>query len=257
MRGGAQSHLMRCSDGQFYVVKFLNNPQHLRVLTNEMFATRLAERVGLPVPVTQVVEVGEWLIEHTPELHVQLAHNVIRCQPGLQFGSRYVVSPVEGQVFDYLPPEMLERVRNLETFAGILALDKWTCNADGRQAAFWRKLRERKYSASFIDQGYCFNAGEWTFPDFPLRGVYPRNEVYAAVSGWASFEPWLSRIEGIDEDAIWRVAGEIPPAWYGASWDELEGLVQLLIQRKTIVRELIQAFRGSPRRPFPEWREDA
>src|SRR5208282_4905759 len=71
---------------------------------------------------------------------------------------------------------MLDRVRNLGTFAGILALDKWTCNADGRQAAFWRKLREKKYSASFIDQGYCFNAGEWTFPDFPLRGVYPRHE---------------------------------------------------------------------------------
>ena len=29
MRGGAQGHLMRCSDGQFYVVKFRNNPQHL------------------------------------------------------------------------------------------------------------------------------------------------------------------------------------------------------------------------------------
>jgi len=87
----------------------------------------------------------------------------------LQFGSRYVVSPVEGQVFDYLPPEMLDRVRNLEAFTGILALDKWTCNADGRQAAFWRKMREKKYSAAFIDQGYCFNAGEWTFPDFPLR----------------------------------------------------------------------------------------
>jgi hypothetical protein len=87
--------------------------------------------------------------------------------------------------------------------------------------------------------------------------VYPRNEVYAAVNGWASFEPWLTRIEEIDEDAIWGMAGEIPPAWYGASWDQLEGLVQRLIQRKTIVRELIQAFRGSPRRPFPEWREDA
>ena len=35
---------MRCSDGEFYVVKFRNNPQHLRVLTNEMLATRLAER---------------------------------------------------------------------------------------------------------------------------------------------------------------------------------------------------------------------
>ena len=28
-----------------------------------------------------------------------------------------------------------------------------------------------------------------------------------------------------------------------------------LIERKTIVRELILAFRGSPRRPFPEWME--
>jgi len=87
-------------------------------------------------------------------------------------------------------------------FAGALALDKWTCNANGRQVAFWKKGRERKFTASFIDQGYCFNAGEWTFPDFPLRGVYPRNEVYARVNGWESFEPWLSRIEKLDEPMV-------------------------------------------------------
>jgi hypothetical protein len=118
-------------------------------------------------------------------------------------------------------------------------------------------LREKKYSASFIDQGYCFNAGEWTFPDCALRGVYPRNEVYARVSGWESFEPWLTRVEKLENGAIWRVAEEIPPAWYGGSWDELEALVQLLIERKTIVRELILSFRGSPRRPFPEWMSEA
>jgi hypothetical protein len=256
MRGGAQSHLMRCDDGHYYVVKFRNNPQHERVLANEFLATRLAEQVGLPVPAAEVVEVPPWLVEHTAEMTIVLGNHAIQVEAGLQFGSRYVVSPVEGQVLDYLPPEMLGRVRNLGTFAGILALDKWTCNADGRQAAFWRKMREKKYSASFIDQGYCFNAGEWTFPDFPLRGVYPRNEVYARVNGWESFEPWLSRIEKLEEDAIWRVAGEIPPAWYGGSWDELEALVQRLIERKTIVRELILTFRGSPRRPFPEWAEN-
>src|ERR1700748_1547820 len=103
MRGGAQSHLMRCSDGHFYVVKFRNNPQHLRVLANEMLATRLAERAGLPVPVSEVVGVDEGLVEHPPELSIQLAHNTIPCQAGLQFGSRYVVDPLEGQVFDYLP----------------------------------------------------------------------------------------------------------------------------------------------------------
>src|SRR6202167_1514983 len=120
MRGGAQGHLMRCADGNFYVVKFRNNPQHLRVLANKMLATRLAERAGLPVPVTEVIEVDEWLVEHTPELSIQLAHNTIRCQAGLQFGSRFVVSPLEGQVLDYLPVEMLDRVRNREAFAGML-----------------------------------------------------------------------------------------------------------------------------------------
>jgi len=253
MRGGAQGHLMRCSDENFYVVKFRNNPQHMRVLANELLATRLAERTGLPVPATEVVEVGDWLVQHTPELNIQLASHSIPCQPGLQFGSRYVVSPLEGQIFDYLPVEMLERVRNLETFAGMLAMDKWTGNANGRQAAFWRKMRERKYTAAFIDQGYCFNAGEWTFPDSPLRGVYSRNEVYAGVRGWESFEPWLSRIETLDDEVIWEVAGEIPPEWYESDWGALETLARSLLERRQMIRELITGFRMSARNPFPNW----
>jgi hypothetical protein len=248
---------MRCSDGHYYVVKFRNNPQHLRVLANEMLATRLAERVGLPVPVTEVVEVDEWLVEHTTELSIQLAHNTKRCESGLQFGSRYVVDPFQGQVLDYVPVEMLDRVRNLETFAGMLVLDKWTGNANGRQAAFWRKSRERLYTASFIDQGYCFNAGEWTFPDYPLRGVYARNEVYAGVRGWESFEPWLSRVENMETDAVWSVVNEIPPEWYESDTEELEKLARILIARRSVVRELIAAFRASPRDPFPGWVEQA
>lgn len=257
MKGGAQGHLMRCSDGKFYVVKFRNNPQHLRVLANELLATRLAENADLPVPATEVVEVGDWLVQHTPELNIQLAGTTIPCQPGLQFGSRYVVSPLEGQVLDYLPEGMLERVRNLETFAGILAMDKWTGNANGRQAAFWRKMRERRYTATFIDQGYCFNAGEWTFPDYPMRGVYARNEVYTGVRGWESFEPWLSRIENMSDDLVWKAAGDIPPEWYSHDWDALGTLVRLLLERRTMVRELITAFRTSQRMPFPNWKEVA
>ncbi|MGA8429356.1 MAG: hypothetical protein WB729_06015 [Candidatus Sulfotelmatobacter sp.] len=84
-------------------------------------------------------------------------------------------------------------------------------------------MRERKYTAIFIDQGYCFNAGEWTFPDYPLRGVYARNEVYGTVRGWESFEPWLSRVEKMDEGILWRLAGEIPPDWYGGEWERWKG----------------------------------
>jgi hypothetical protein len=54
---GAQGHLMRCDDGDYYVVKFQNKSQHLRILANEMLGTRLAARMGLPVPRAEVVEV--------------------------------------------------------------------------------------------------------------------------------------------------------------------------------------------------------
>ncbi len=253
MRGGAQAHLMRADDGNYYVVKFQNNPQHVRVLANEMLATRLAERIGLPVALPEVVEVDAWLIEHTPELRVELAGQSLKCAPGLQFGSRYLVDPLAGQVFDYIPDELLERVKNLDDFAGVLALDKWTCNANGRQAAFWRKSRERRYSAAFIDQGYCFNAGEWTFPDSALRGVYMRNAVYAGVTGWESFGPWLERIESFPEKTLWQCAEGIPPEWYGADWEALERLCDLLLKRRGRVRELIESFRDSSRQPFPKW----
>src|SRR2546427_3720144 len=108
-----------------------------------------------------------------------------------------------------------------------------------------------------IHRSGCFNAGEWTFPDYPLRGVYARNEVYAGVRGWESFEPWLSRIEAMDDDVIWKAASEIPPEWYRSDWDALEKLARELIERRARVRELIVLFRNSPRRPFPAWADAA
>jgi len=253
MRGGAQAHLLYCADGHFYVVKFQNNPQHPRVLANELLATRIAERIGLPVPRTEVIEVGEWLVDHAPDLSLHFAGQTIACRPGLQFGSRYVAHSLDRQVLDYLPDALLPRVHNLRDFAGVLALDKWTCNTDGRQAAFWRKRGGRKYRAAFIDQGHCFNAGEWSFLDSPSRGVHAQNEVYAGVTGWESFEPWLSRIEGLDENVLWTCAEVVPPEWYAGQREALHRLLDRLLKRRTRVRDLITEFRQSSRHPFPRW----
>jgi len=167
LRGGAQSHLLKASDGACYVTKFQNNPQHIRVLANEMLATNLGRVLGLPMPRVEVIEVSGWLIEHTEELRIELGGSKIPCQSGKQLGSLYVGCESPGMTFDYLPRELLERVLNIEDFPRVLVLDKWTCNSDGRQAIFWKAPRRQRYSATFIDQGYCFNAGEWTFPDSP------------------------------------------------------------------------------------------
>ena len=253
MRGGAQGQLMLGADGQVYVVKFQNNPQHMRVLANELLASRLAAAAGLTVPHADLIEVSSWLIDNTPELEIDLGKARERCRPGLHFGSRFAGGLMPGQVVDYLAEEQLAEVKNLDEFAGILTLDKWTGNANGRQAVFTRRQRERRYKAVFIDFGYCFHAGDWTFEDAPLRGVYYRNDVYRSVTGWESFEPWLTRIETMADETVWNAANEVPPEWYGGDQADMEKLVEKLLSRRGRIRELIEAFRDSDRKPFPNW----
>ena len=284
MRGGAQSHLMRCDDGGYYVVKFQNNPQGVRVLANELLGTRLAARLGIPVPRAEVVTVGEHLILYTEDLVMQLGRGRAPCKPGKQFGSRYPGSPAETAVSDFLPEELLRGVENLEDFCGILAFDKWTCNTNGRQAIFFRapigrapyrgstieapyrgpngleatpsgpREEDGSYRALMIDQGFCFNAGEWNFPDGSLRGLYARHRVYEGVRGIESFEKWIARIERIDEAALDEIAREIPPEWYEDDLDALYGLLEHLLRRRKLVPELIVSAWKSSAQPFPHWR---
>ncbi len=253
LRGGAQAHLLRASDGAGYVTKFQNNPQHIRVLANEMLATNLGLALGLPMPRVVVIEVSDWLIEHTEDFRISLGDVKIPCHSGKQLGSLYVGSESPAVTLDYLPRELLQGVRNLSDFARVLVLDKWTCNSDGRQAIFWKGRRGQRYSATFIDQGYCFNVGEWTFPDSPLRGVYANNCVYEGVMGWEAFEPALTRAEEMDAHTIWRCAADIPEEWYEADRDGLHQLVDALYHRRTAIRGLIEKFRESTRNPFPTW----
>jgi len=255
LRGGAQSHLLRASDGASYVTKFQNNPQHIRVLANEMLATNLGLALGLPMPRVEAIDVSDWLIEQTEDLRISLGGAKIPCRSGKQLGSLYVGCESPAMTLDYLPRELLQGVRNLSDFARVLVLDKWTCNSDGRQAIFWKPPRRQRYTATFIDQGYCFNAGEWSFPDCPLRGAYANNCVYEGVMGWGAFEPALSRAEEMDAHIIWGCAAEIPEEWYEGDRDGLNRLVEVLHHRRGAIRKLITEFQRSSRNPFPNWRE--
>jgi HipA-like protein len=254
LRGGSQSQLLRASDGHYYATKLMQNPQHVRVLANEMLATRLGELLGLPVPRVTAIEVCSWLIEHSHDLRIELSGVTVAPKPGLHLASAYAIDPTEGHLFDYLPEALLQHVTNAHDFARVLILDKWTCNADGRQAVFTRQSKSRAgYNVTFIDQGYCFNAGEWSFPDYPLRGVYARNCVYAHVKGWDAFEPALTRAEQMNIDDIWGIAADVPEEWYESDRDGLNRLVEALYARRSAIRDLITAFRNSSRNPFPLW----
>ncbi len=285
MRGGAQSHLMRCSNGKdhelYFVVKFQNNPQHSRVLANELLANRIARRMGLPVPPVEIVKVEQDLIRWTPALCIEMPRSSTPCCPGLQFGSAHPGDPRRMTLHDFLPDEQLREVENITDFAGMLVFDKWLCNTNGRQTLFFRKsengsghkagagyrdtaspgsaspgnvMEYERYSTVMIDQGFCFNAGEWNYPDAPLRGLYARNRVYEGVIGMETFDPWIRRAKKITGSVLQELAQEVPPEWYDDEFDALTRLLEQLLRRVNRLEELILDAKRSNRQPFPNWR---
>ncbi len=231
---------MRCDDDAYYIVKFQNNPQHLRILANEMLATRLAARLGVCVPQVEVIEVRPELIAYTTELVMQLGMGRIPCSAGKQFGSQFPGNPARMTVHDFLPDDF----REPEDRAG-----------PASRQVFEEISGRVPYLAMMIDHGFCFNAGEWDFPDAPLRGLYARHRVYQSVAGMDAFEPWIERLEKrITEAMLGEEAEQIPPEWYQDDWDALARLLERLYARRKRVRELILSARNSGRDPFPNWK---
>ena len=66
------------------------------------------------------------------------------------------------------------------------------------------------------------------------------------------FAPWLSRIERFPARQLQGIADEIPCEWCGER-AELQRLLDCLLERRSIVRQLIEDFRTSSRNPFPNW----
>jgi hypothetical protein len=74
------------------------------------------------------------------------------------------------------------------------------------------------------------------------------------VRGLESFEPWITRIEKLDALALEEAASEIPPDWYEGNQDALERLMEQLLRRRTMVRDLIVSAWKSSAQPFPNWK---
>ncbi|MFL6353693.1 MAG: HipA family kinase [Bryobacteraceae bacterium] len=138
MRGGAQAHLLEGEDGAFYVVKFMNNPQHRRILINEWLACAFLRYLQIHVPDTAVIELTREFIERNPDLYLSIGSRREQVLPGLHFGSRLAVHPDRVAVFDFLPDKLLNKIENRVDFLGALVFDKWVANADSRQAVFFR-----------------------------------------------------------------------------------------------------------------------
>jgi hypothetical protein len=259
MRGGAQAHLLQADDGQWYVVKFRNNPQHRRILVNELLASALLGYLQVSAPPTAMIHVSRDFLDCSPELHLVCGGKRLAVEPGWQFGSRYPGDPDLISVYDFLPDALLGKVANLEDFLGVLVFDKWCSNADGRQCVFQRVrvtgpgVQRQGFAVNMIDHGFAFNGPHWDFPDSPLQGLYMRRIVYEAVRSFDAFQPWMERVMNFPEEVIDNAWKRVPPEWVEGEEDELARLLERLFERRTRIPELIEACRKTRSNPFPNW----
>jgi hypothetical protein len=265
MRGGAQAHLLEADDGNCYIVKFQNNPQHRRILVNEFVAAEILTHLQISSPGHQLVRVSADFLAANPEVHLQLGTHRMPIQPGWHFGSRFPGNPDVTAVYDFIPDALLNQVANSEQFLGVLAFDRWVANADGRQSIFFRaQLRDwlarpgippRKlgFVVLMIDHGFAFNGPHWDFPDSAITGLYPRRVVYSSVRSIDDFQPWMDRIGNFPDEVLDKAERQIPPEWIDHDGDKLERVFETLLARRKRIRELIAECRNAPGRPFPQW----
>lgn len=265
MRGGAQAHLLEADDGNFYIVKFQNNPQHRKILVNELIASEILSHLQVTAPECRIVRVSPEFLERNPEVHIQTGTRRVAVEPGWHFGSRYPGNPDTMAIYDFVPDALLQQVANQEQFRAVLVFDRWVSNADGRQSVFFRaQLRDwlaqpgvppRKlgFVALMIDHGFAFNGPHWDLPESAVMGLYPRKVVYAGVRSLEDFEPWLSRVATFPAEVLDKALGKIPPEWIGEEDDSLERLLDALLRRRKRVEDLILDCRKAPGSPFPNW----
>jgi hypothetical protein len=265
MRGGAQSHLIEGNDGAFYVVKFTNNPQHRRILVNEWLSGVLLRYLQVYTPEMALIELTPEFIRENPDLAIVYGSRREQPPPGIHFGSRTAVDPDRVAIYDFLPDTLLGKIENRVDFLGTLIFDKWVGNADSRQAIFfrakarnWTPLKGEAparvgFFAQMIDHGFAFNGPHWTYMDSPIQGIYFRTSVYANVTSFDSFQPWLDMVRHLPEGVLDEAWKQIPRAWMEGDETDLEALLEQLWKRRNRVEALLDEVRRNRPSFFPKW----
>ena len=266
MRGGAQAHLLEADDGDYYIVKFQNNPQHRRILVNEFVAAEILDPSADLVPRPSGSSASR--PNSSPPIRKSTCKRARAAPRSLPAGTSAPVTPAIPNVmaiYDFIPDALLNQVANPEQFLAVLAFDRWVANADGRQSIFFRAQlkdwlarpgippRKLGFVALMIDHGFAFNGPHWDFPDSAVTGLYPRRIVYDAVRSLADFEPWMDRILNFPTEVFDKALRQIPPQWLEDDGSQLDRLFESLLRRRKRIPELLNDCRKAPGNPFPHW----
>lgn len=118
----------------------------------EIFCALLGKCISLPIPMTYIVNTGNFLREHTSKLGHTLA-----------FGSSEMEIPSFSQWLKSSTPHsdkvLLDKIKNWPYLYNAAAFDEWVANSDRH---FGNILFAGQDNFYLIDHGHCFTGPGWS-----------------------------------------------------------------------------------------------
>ncbi len=238
MRGGSQSFLVGADDGNFYVVKTCIPLQGPCVLANEVIGCELLKSVGLPTPGWKRIYISAEMVALNRVLGYETEAGWIPVQPGWHFGSHFVGTEANVELYQFLPKSAIKRIDNSDDFLGMYLFDVWTKHTDCRQALFLKHLESKTFQAVFIDHGHLFGGPSWSMEASIGAGMYLDATVYDPPFPRADVEAWISRFQTKAPPCLETVREKMPPEWY--NFNNIEALIASLCLRLGKLPELFE-----------------
>ncbi len=210
LRGGSQPILISASDGNFYVIKFLDNFQGPNIPFNDALGTELFALAGLPVPEWNFVYLSNGFLDRNYESWVQREEGPRRPRAGWCFGSRFL-SVGNCPLFEILPGSRFSRIRNRRDFWTAWVLDALCEHADNRQAIFVER-KTRWLEAYFLDHGHLFGGADGTASPNLLASRFLDPRIYSEI-GAEDIEDIQRTIQAIASKRLDDVVSSLPDEW--------------------------------------------
>ena len=233
-------------------VKFLQNPQGPRVLTNELVSFGLATALGIEHPRVGVVEISAAVLSGDGVLNtVDRWGDSCTLEPGLHFYSQWL-EPVDRVEADDLKGLA---IKNAAMMAGVVVLDLLVNNWD-RKRGNMNLLLHREAEGQhlkLIDMGMAFGGSLWTVGNLmdsslppvaePLRYAGELGDILANVNVQEDFQPYLQKLRKLTEAKLGAIIQTVPDAWL-VTEEEREALLNYLFQRVQALPDYLSSRLG-------------
>ncbi|PEJ25042.1 hypothetical protein CN689_26385 [Peribacillus butanolivorans] len=231
-KGRTNPKLIECSDGNIYVVKFMN-AEFKRSIINDWIAYQLGKLINLPMPDCEIISIPDGLIQSS-EIFKKTGVSA-----GLAFGSIFKKNKIS------VNNNSLAKCRNINNLADMFIFDMWINNRD-RNKNNMIIVNDHQPTLLFIDHEKAFCGRNWKEHDLIkfseiLNPRWSKNQIYFIqhLKNNDLFQNPLQLIQSLTIAQIREAVYSIPKEW-NLKESEQEHLIDFLVKRRELLGEQIQ-----------------